>query len=143
MQHQTTFLSESQQANNRITWLLAAQALLFAGYALLIDEPQPSSHVDSVERLKITLQALGLMTALATLVGVVCSGMASHAYYTDRVLRQKDEPDQASSDEERHEEASQSPTATQQWGVRTAITRVSWIATCSIPFSFLVAWVLI
>jgi hypothetical protein len=109
---------EDDLINHRLTWLLASQSLLFAGYAVLVtkDREQNKSLV-TPEQFQAALKwvpILGMSIALLILIGIIAAVIASI------ILVKRSGRKEA--------------------GVAWLTSVLGWVTALLFPIGFLVAW---
>ncbi|MEM1222516.1 MAG: hypothetical protein AAGH40_07105 [Verrucomicrobiota bacterium] len=109
------WVHEDQLINHRLTWLIASQSLLFAGYGLLVQK-EPTKRTPEISELLVCFPWLGTLTSAAILLGILgaMSAMVFIAGNADQ------DPD-----------------------IHWITTGLGWLAAVSLPTIFLVSWITI
>jgi hypothetical protein len=107
---------EHELINRRLTWLLTSETILFAGYGLAIDK------AGTAEAAKIlpVIAGAGISIAAFILLGVCAAATAKYCAWQDfrKASGKKQE----------------------QFGTRTWITSVGFVADFALPVIFIFAW---
>jgi hypothetical protein len=103
---------EHNLINNRLTWLLVSQTLLFSGYATSIEK--------SITALKVVIPKLGFALSLLAFISIAASFMAKWLLWQE--VRQVPGFE--------HE----------KFWVSTPITYIAGVAELSVPIAFIAAW---
>lgn len=77
------WVHEDNLFNNRLTWLLLSQTLLFAAYGVCLTVPKDALFLGKVERLVLVLPILGILLAITV------SASVAAAYFAQRALEKK------------------------------------------------------
>lgn len=110
---------EDTLINNRLTWLLASESLLFAGYGGIASIDK--LDLDQIARLTIPFSAVGIALAILIFVSIVAA-VAANIYNYHR-LQERD------------------PTIS--LGVYPCATVTAWVVTCLVPLAFVAGWMLL
>jgi len=113
---------EDQLINYRLTWLLASEALLFAGFGAIMSSDKVGT--DKIDYVTSVFIFVGLWLAGLTFVSVLAAVVANLVYYC-KLKKEKNE----------HGDVT--------LGVFPTSTVAAWIVTCLIPVTFAVGWLLI
>jgi hypothetical protein len=113
---------EDQLINYRLTWMLASEALLFAGFGAIMSSDKVGQ--DKIDFLTYVFIIVGLSLAGLTFVSVLAAVVANVTYWFR--LRKK---------KKKYEKL--------RLGVWGATTITAWIVACLIPVVFAVGWLLI
>src|SRR5256885_1056039 len=110
---------EDELINNRLTWLLASESLLFAGYGVILTS-------DKVDPAKIKLWTAPFLVVGLALSGLIFLSILAAVFanvHNWRKLKKKK--------------------STVSLGVYPPATIVAWIVTCLVPLAFAAGWILI
>jgi hypothetical protein len=113
---------EDQLINNRLTWLLASEALLFASFGLIMSSDKVGP--EKIDNWTFTFFVVGLSLAGLTFVSIVAAVLANLVYFFNLKKKKK-----------KYEELT--------LGVFPPSTVAAWIAACLVPVVFAVGWLLI
>ncbi len=115
------FLNEDTLINQRLTWLLASQALLFAAYGTLTTKAMDSCRekADYLLSVATTISWVGPLLAAAILIGIAAALRAQYILHIKRVP------------------------PSDQMGVSTLTTRAGWAVAVFVPCIFLGTWLFI
>jgi hypothetical protein len=113
---------EDQLINNRLTWLLASEALLFASFGLIMSSDKVGP--EKIDNWTLIFFFVGLSLAGLTFVSIVAAVLANLVYFFKLKKKKK-----------KYEELT--------LGVFPPSTVAAWIVACLIPLAFAAGWLLI
>src|SRR5687767_12681110 len=79
---------EDRLINNRLTWLLTSEALLFAGFGVILSSDKVGS--EKIDKLTFTVFLVGLSLAVLTFVSILAAVIANLVYYR-KLKKEKNE----------------------------------------------------
>jgi len=121
---------EDQLINYRLTWLLASEALLFAGFGAIMSSDKVGP--DKIDKLTSVFIIVGLSLAVLTFVSIVAAVLANFVYYG-----KLNKENYGKLNKEKGEDEDLT------LGVFRPSTITAWIVACAIPVVFAVGWLLI
>jgi hypothetical protein len=113
---------EDQLINNRLTWLLTSEALLFAGFGVIMSSDKVG--LEKIDHWTFTFFVVGLSLAGLTFVSIVAAVLANLVYYC-KLKKEKNEDENLT------------------LGVFPPSTVAAWFVACAIPIAFAAGWLLI
>lgn len=116
------FKHEDELINQRLTWLLQSQALLFAGYALILTS-------NNAQLLARPFLVVGIVTATIILVGIIAATIAIHYIWCDS---------------KKDDDGNPIPNGSADWkplGVRGWTTRMGLATALALPLVFIFGWI--
>jgi hypothetical protein len=120
---------EDQLINNRLTWLLASEALLFASFGLIMSSDKVGP--EKIDDWTLIFFVVGFWLAGLTFVSIVAAVLANVVYFFKLKKKKKKYEELTLGYEEL------------TLGVFPPSTVAAWIVACLIPLAFAAGWLLI